>query len=142
MAQALHSCTPCAALRCSGLTPARQDAALASRRKARGKGGERRCEMTLQERYSDVRDFWARLPLARRRSLLRVPIRRLLEGARARSLLPPFATTCLAAPPGPLFEREAERACPDRRAPGATGPRERLNPAPALARRLRLEACA
>ena len=55
---------------------------MAARRKARGKGGERRGEMTLQERYNDVRDFWARLPRTHRRALLRVPIRRLLEGAR------------------------------------------------------------
>lgn len=59
-----------------------QDAAVAARRKARGKGGERRGEMTLQERFNDVRDFWTRLPRTHRRALLRVPIRRLLEGAR------------------------------------------------------------
>lgn len=58
-----------------------QDAAVAARRKARGKGGERRGETTLQERYGDVHDFWTRLPPARRQQLMRVPIRRLLEGA-------------------------------------------------------------
>jgi len=122
----------------------RQDAALASRRKARGKGGERRGEMTLQERYSDVRDFWARLPLARRRSLLRVPIRRLLEGARARPSRRPLprrdSRLPASAPPGPLFERQAERARPVPRAPGAAGPRASTKRAPASAGRLRPEA--
>ena len=64
-----------------GVCGVAQDAAVAARRKARGKGGERRGETTLQERYGDVRDFWMRLPHARRRHVMRVPIRRLLEGA-------------------------------------------------------------
>ena len=64
-----------------------QDTAVAARRKARSKGGERRGEMTLQERFNDVRDFWMRLPRTHCRALLRVPIRRLLEGAHPFDML-------------------------------------------------------
>jgi hypothetical protein len=67
-----------------------QDPLAAARRKGGrggGKGGGadagRRPELSLGERFQDVRDFWAKQPPARRRQLLRVPIRRLLQGARA-----------------------------------------------------------
>ena len=50
----------------------------AARRKARARG-DRRAEMSMLERYNDVRDFWARLPAEERRRLLRVPVHSLLE---------------------------------------------------------------
>ena len=62
-----------------------QDAAAVARRKTRGK--DRRAEMTLEERYNDVREFWARLPPQERRKLLRVPLRSLLEGTPATGIL-------------------------------------------------------
>ncbi len=52
-----------------------------ARRKGRSnKGGDRRSEMTMQERYQDVKDFWLKQAPARQRDLLRVPIRLLLQG--------------------------------------------------------------
>lgn len=45
-----------------------------------GKGSDRRLELSLGERFQEVRDFWLKQPPARRRQLLRVPIRRLLQG--------------------------------------------------------------
>ena len=54
---------------------------LPARRKGRNnKGGDRRNEMTMQERYQDVKDFWLKQSPARQKELLRVPIRLLLQG--------------------------------------------------------------
>ena len=49
----------------------------------RGKGrskADRRAEMTPEECYLDVKDFWLRLAPDRRTELLRVPIRQLILG--------------------------------------------------------------
>jgi len=52
---------------------------MTARRKVGGRGRDRRAERTLQERYNDVRDFWARLAPEERRKLVRVPVSSLLE---------------------------------------------------------------
>ena len=58
-----------------------QDMLLPARRKGRNnKGGDRRNEMTMQERYQDVRDFWLKQSATRQKELLRVPIRLLMQG--------------------------------------------------------------
>lgn len=57
-----------------------QDPAALNRRKAR-KASERRNELTMQERFQDVKDFWLKQTLARQQQLLTVPIRCLLQGA-------------------------------------------------------------
>ena len=58
-----------------------QDMLIPARRKGRSnKGSDRRNEMTLQERYQDVKDFWMKQSSARQRELLKVPIRMLLQG--------------------------------------------------------------
>jgi hypothetical protein len=65
---------------------AAQDPVAAARRNNKGRGGkgaDRRPELSLGERFQEVRDFWLKQPPARRRQLLRVPIRRLLQGALA-----------------------------------------------------------
>ncbi len=56
-----------------------QDPTALNRRKAR-KANERRNELTMQERFQDVKDFWLKQGPTRRRQLLKVPIRRLLQG--------------------------------------------------------------
>ena len=56
-----------------------QDPTALNRRKAR-KASERRNELTMQERFQDVKDFWLKQGPTRRRQLLKVPIRRLLQG--------------------------------------------------------------
>lgn len=51
-----------------------------TRRKGRNKGSDRRNELTMQERYHDVKDFWLKQSEARKKELLRIPIRLLLQG--------------------------------------------------------------
>ena len=57
-----------------------QEMLLPARRKGRNKGGDRRNELTMQERYQDVKDFWLKQSPARQRELLKIPIRLLLQG--------------------------------------------------------------
>ncbi len=63
-----------------------QDPTALNRRKAR-KASERRIELTMQERFQDVKDFWLKQAPARRRQLLKVPIRRLLQGVHPRHVV-------------------------------------------------------
>ena len=51
-----------------------------ARRKSSRKSGDRRNELTMQERYLDVKDFWLKQSEARQKELLHVPIRALLQG--------------------------------------------------------------
>ena len=52
------------------------------RSKGRGKA-DRRAEMTPEECYMDVKDFWLRLSPDQRSALLRVPIRQLIFSANS-----------------------------------------------------------
>lgn len=50
-------------------------------KRGRGRGkADRRAEMTPEDCYLDVKDFWLRLSSQERSSLLRVPIRQLILG--------------------------------------------------------------
>ncbi|CAK0744637.1 hypothetical protein CVIRNUC_001563 [Coccomyxa viridis] len=53
-----------------------------ARRKSSRKSGDRRNELTMQERYLDVKDFWLKQSEARQKELLHVPIRALLQGVQ------------------------------------------------------------
>ena len=59
-----------------------------ARRKSSRKSGDRRNELTMQERYLDVKDFWLKQSEARQRELLHVPIRALLQGLCRSSTVP------------------------------------------------------
>lgn len=50
-----------------------------TRRKPR-KTNERRNELTMQERYQDVKDFWLKQSPNTRKELLQVPVKELLQG--------------------------------------------------------------
>jgi hypothetical protein len=65
-----------------------QEMLLPARRKGRNKGGDRRNELTMQERYQDVKDFWLKQSPARQRELLKVPIRLLLQGMHGMNRAP------------------------------------------------------
>jgi hypothetical protein len=48
---------------------------------------ERRNELTMQERFHDVKDFWLKQSPSRRKELLQVPVKKLLQGVAAWLLL-------------------------------------------------------
>ena len=68
-----------------------------ARRKSSRKSGDRRNELTMQERYLDVKDFWLKQSEARQKELLHVPIRALLQGLCRFSTCPYFIrmTMCI-----------------------------------------------
>ena len=68
-----------------------------ARRKSSRKSGDRRNELTMQERYLDVKDFWLKQSEARQKELLHVPIRALLQGLCRSSTCPYFIrmTMCI-----------------------------------------------
>ena len=59
-----------------------------ARRKSSRKSGDRRNELTMQERYHDVKDFWLKQSEVRQKELLHVPIRALLQGLCLSSIPP------------------------------------------------------
>ena len=65
-----------------------QDMMPLARRKSSRKSGDRRNELTMQERYLDVKDFWLKQSEARQKVLLHVPIRALLQGLYRSSTSP------------------------------------------------------